>query len=83
MKAAALALVLLVAACGKLGPLAPAIPGRAPPRPADAAVPPTPEQQLVLPPQAAPDRVDDPLRKSRERADDRFELPPPGVDARF
>ena len=78
MRRTALCLALALAACGKLGPLAPVTPDRAPPRPADAAVPPTPAQQLVLPPQAAPDRVDDPLKKSRARSDDRFDLPPPG-----
>ncbi len=78
MRRAALLLALAVAACGKLGTLTPVSPDRAPPRPADAAVPPTPAQQLVLPPQAAPDRIDDPLKKSRERLDDRFDLPPPG-----
>ncbi len=78
MKLHWLACVLLVAACGKLGPLTPATPDRTPPRPINAAVPPTPAQQLVLPPQSAPDRIDDPLKKSEERKGDRFDLPPPG-----
>jgi hypothetical protein len=77
MKIAILAL-LLVAACGKLGALQPVTPDKTPPRPLNALVPPTPEQQLVLPTQSAPDRVDDPIKKSRERTDDRFDLPPPG-----
>lgn len=76
---AVLALVLLAAACGKLGPLEPVSPGRAPPRPNDALVPPTPDQQLRLAPQSAPDRIDDPLKKSEERKGDRFDLPPPGL----
>jgi len=78
MRRAVILVALLIAACGKLGPLQPVSPDRAPPRPLNALVPPTPEQQLVVPPQAAPDRVDDPIKKSRERADDRFDLPPPG-----
>lgn len=78
-KLAVLTLALLLAACGKLGPLQPVSTERAPPRPLNALVPPTPEQQLVVPPQAAPLRADDPIKKSRERADDRFDLPPPGL----
>ncbi len=78
MRGLLLIVALTLAACGKLGPLTPVSPDRAPPRPADAAVPPTPAEQLILPPQAAPDRVDDPLKKSRARTDDRFDLPPPG-----
>lgn len=74
----ALGALFAVAACGKLGPLTPTSPERTPPRPISALVPPTPEQQLVLPPQARPDRVDDPLKRSNERKDDRFDLPPPG-----
>lgn len=70
--------LLIVAACGKLGPLEPVSPDRAPPRPNDALVPPTPEQQLRLAPQSAPDRIDDPLKRSEERKNDRFDLPPPG-----
>ena len=37
---------------------------------------PTPAQMLVVPVQAAPQRVDDPVKKSEERPDDRFNLPP-------
>ena len=79
MKPVALLLLLALAACGKLGTLTPASPDRTPPRPINAVVPPTPAQQLTLPPEAAPDRVDDPLKKSQERRDDRFDLPPPGL----
>lgn len=78
MKPIVLLPLLLVAACGKLGPLEPVSPDRAPPRPRDALVPPTPEQQLQLAPQSAPDRIDDPLKRSEERKNDRFDLPPPG-----
>ncbi len=78
MKRVALALLLTLAACGKIGPLTPVTPDRAPPRPNDALVPPTPEQQLIRQPQAEPERIDDPLRRSEERKGDRFDLPPPG-----
>jgi len=62
-------LAVVLAGCGKLGPLEPVSPDRAPPRPLNA----------LVPPQAAPERADDPIKKSRERADDRFDLPPPGL----
>ncbi len=78
MRAAWLALALLVAACGKIGTLHPVTPDRAPPRPNNVIVPPTPQQQLRLTPQEQPERVDDPLKRSQERRDDRFDLPPPG-----
>ena len=72
----ALAALLVVAACGKQGELAyPVPPGTTPV--VDPAAP-LPSRLLVLPTQAEPSRVDDPLKKSEERRDDRFNLPPPG-----
>lgn len=68
----------LLAACGKQGELAPVPPRPAPIQPASAPRPLTPSEMLVLPPQAIPNRVDDPIEKSQERPDDRFNLPPPG-----
>ena len=79
MKLIPLILLVTVAGCGKLGTLSPASPDRTPPRPINSVVPPTPAQQLILPPQSIPDRVDDPLKKSEDRRDDRFDLPPPGL----
>ena len=80
MRAYALIALLLLAACGKKGDLAP-VPPRLPPVKASAATrPATPAEMLVLPPQSEPDRVDDPVQKSQERPDDRFNLPP--TDAR-
>jgi len=73
-----LALALLLAACGKQGVLAPKPPRPAPMAAIGAPVAATPEQMLVLPPQSAPNRVDDPIEKSQERPDDRFNLPPTG-----
>lgn len=70
------ALILLVAACGRKGPLQPAD-GKMPATPVWATQPPTTEEMLVPPVQAAPERVDDPLKRSEERREDRFELPPP------
>lgn len=69
-------LVALVAlpACGKQGELMP----KAPPGTTAKNDPskPLPSVLLELPPQAAPTRVDDPLRRSEPRRDDRFSLPP-------
>ena len=73
-----LILALLLAACGKVGHLAPTAGHALPPKPAEATAAPTPEKMLVLPPQSQPIRVDDPLSKSEERTPDKFDLPPPG-----
>ena len=50
--------------------------GTLPPAPYGAAATPTVEAMLDPPPQAAPERVDDPVKRSEERREDRFELPP-------
>lgn len=81
MKPVVLIALLLLAACGKKGVLAPVAPRPAPQKAADAAVAPTPDQMLRLAPQAQPARVDDPVQRSEERRDDRFNLPPPGNPA--
>jgi hypothetical protein len=41
----------------------------------------TTDELLASPPIARPQRVDELLRRSEERADDRFDLPPPEVPA--
>jgi hypothetical protein len=74
---AAVLAALLLAACGKQGELTPVAPRPAPRQAADTMKAPTPEQMLKLPPSSAPGRVDDPLAKSQERIDDRFNMPPP------
>jgi PBP1b-binding outer membrane lipoprotein LpoB len=75
--AAIAAFALLAAGCGSRQPLQPA-PGQAlPPKSAMASVPPTTEQLLEIPPLAKPERVDEPLKRSQEREEDRFDLPPP------
>ena len=76
MKRAALLGLLLLAACGKQGQLAPVLPRTPPVAPMGASPPPTAEQMLVLPPQSAPTRVDDPVSSSQARPADRFNLPP-------
>ncbi|WP_439534124.1 hypothetical protein [Polymorphobacter sp.] len=76
-RAIALVVLLALSACGKQGELRPVPPQTLPQKPADALLPMTPEQMLVLPPQAIPRRVDDPQSNSQDRPDDRFNLPPP------
>ncbi len=76
----ALLVLLLLAACGKQGVLTPVPPRPAPVKAADVGKAPTADQMLQLPPQSAPARVDDPVQKSQERPDDRFNLPPTATD---
>ena len=70
------AAALLLGACGNREPLVPAQGASLPPKPALAATQPTTEELLTPPPMARPDRQDDSLRRSEERVDDRFDLPP-------
>jgi hypothetical protein len=49
-----------------------------PPKPGTAAAQPDVTALLKPPVETRPVRVDDLLRKSQERPDDRFDLPPPG-----
>lgn len=67
--------VVGLAACGRKADLQPAD-GTLPPAPYGAPATPTVETMLAPPPQAAPERVDDPIKRSEERREDRFELPP-------
>jgi hypothetical protein len=76
MRLAVPALALLAAACGKVEPLRPAAGNGLPPRPASAARALTPDEMLTPPPIARPTRTEDTLRRSEEREDDRFDLPP-------
>jgi hypothetical protein len=76
MRIAVPALALLAAACGKVEPLRPAAGNGLPLKPASAARAPTAEELLTPPPIARPTRTEDTLRRSEERGDDRFDLPP-------
>ncbi len=69
--------LLLLAACGGREPLKPAQGASMPVAPAMAARAATTEELLTPPPIARPERVDEALRRSEEREDDRFDLPPP------
>ena len=72
-----LALILLLAACGRKGELKPVAGQSLPPAPVWATASPTPLEMLTPPPEAAPDRVDDVIRRpERERVDDPFDPPP-------
>ena len=68
----------LLAACGNMEPLQPQSAQARPPKPAMAARAPTTEELLTPPPNARPARQDDGLRRSEEREDDPFDLPPTG-----
>ncbi|WP_331011826.1 hypothetical protein [Sphingomonas sp.] len=73
-----LALVLALAGCGRREALQPAQGASLPQTPAEARVQPTVDQLLTPTPTARPARSEEVLRKSQERQDDRFDLPPQG-----
>jgi hypothetical protein len=76
MKRSALLFALLLGACGLREPLRPAPGQHMPPAPAMATRALTTDELLAPPPVARPGRVDELLRRSEEREDDRFDLPP-------
>jgi len=70
--------MLCLAACGGREPLQPAQGESMPVAPAMALATPTTDDLLEPTTQQRPDRVDELLRRSEEREDDPFDLPPPG-----
>jgi hypothetical protein len=66
-----------LAACGGKEELRPAAGESLPPTPVGVETPPTPSELMQPEVQARPRRSDELLRKSEERRDDRFDLPPP------
>jgi len=68
----------LLAACGNMEPLQPEAGHAVPVKPALAARAPTTDELLTPPSNARPARQDDGLRRSDEREDDSFDLPPTG-----
>jgi hypothetical protein len=78
MRRATIALfALALGGCGLEQPLQPPQGSQMPPAPAMAARAPTVDEMLTAPPIARPERIDELLRRSEEREDDRFALPPP------
>jgi hypothetical protein len=76
--AAAIALATLLSACGNKDDLEPAKGEILPVTPAGAPKQPTPEELMTPTTQARPERSDEPLKRSEERKDDEYDLPPPG-----
>jgi len=68
---------LVLTSCGKVADLQPKTGHSLPPKPAMAKTTPDAEALLQLPTQAAPQRVDELLKKGETRKPDRFALPPP------
>ncbi len=68
--------IILLGACGGREPLRPKPGDSMPVAPAMAARAPTTEELLTPPPIARPERVDELLRRSEPREDDRFDVPP-------
>ena len=63
--------------CGNLGPLRPPEGQALPVKPALAQTTPTAEDLLTKPAFAAPERIDELMKRSMPRKADRFDLPPP------
>jgi hypothetical protein len=79
--AALIAAVAILAGCGKVTDLKPAAGQHLPVKPLMARTTPTPETLLTPPAYAAPERVDELMKKSQPRAADEFDLPPPSGGA--
>ena len=75
----ALGLMGSLAACGSREPLRAAEGQTLPPKAAMASRAPTTDELLTPSAIARPERVDELLRRSEPRLDDRFDLPPPDV----
>lgn len=73
----AIAALAALSGCGSREGLRPAAGKSFPPRPATAASTPMVDELLTPPPEAELERSDELLRKSQERPEDRFNLPPP------
>lgn len=67
---------LALAGCASRAPLEPLPGGTLPPAPYGAKTTPDPDALLTPPPQAVPDRTIELRRRSEERTDDPFDLPP-------
>jgi hypothetical protein len=72
----ALALIVGLSACGGRVALKPKAGQSLPVKPETAAAVPTPDQLMEPDVQARPKRSDEQLRRSEERREDKFDLPP-------
>ena len=73
-------LALGIASCGSVADLEPQAGKSLPQKPALASRTLTADELLELPPQAAPERVDELKRRGEVREVDRFDLPPPDAE---
>jgi hypothetical protein len=80
-RAALIASVAILTGCGKVADLKPAAGQHLPVKPLMARTTPTPAELLTPPAYAAPERVDELMKKSQPRAADEFDLPPPSGGA--
>ena len=80
-RAALIASVFILAGCGKLADLKPAAGQQLPVKPMMARTTPTPAELLTPPAYAAPERVNELMKKSQPREVDKFDLPPPSGGA--
>lgn len=76
MKKLAILTLLVLAACGKKEDLKPAAGGSLPVKPAMAKDVPSTQELLTPGPEARPERRVEQIRRSQEREDDPFDLPP-------
>ena len=76
-RAVLIASAVLLAGCGKMADLKPAAGQSLPVKPLMARTTPTPAQLLTPPTYAAPERIDELMKKSQPREPDEFDLPPP------
>ena len=80
-RAALIAAVAILVGCGKATDLKPAPGQHLPVKPLMARTTPTAKELLTPPAYAAPERVDELMKKSQPRGADRFDLPPPAGGA--
>jgi hypothetical protein len=78
MRRSILILALMLSACGSRVALTPKAGNSLPVKPQTASAVPTPDQLLTPDTQSRPQRNDEQLKRSQERQDDKFDLPPPG-----
>ena len=73
---ALMGVALALSACGGRVALKPETGKSLPPKPETASADPTPDQLLVPDIQSRPKRSDEQLKRSEERQNDKFDLPP-------